>query len=77
MKKVKYLVAVIFALFIIGPFTVKAEELVTCDFNDLIISGRIRTDADNCEKIIVNSPKNLNLISNLTWLKEIEFINFL
>lgn len=75
MRRIKYLMAIIFSLFIIGPFTVKAEEIVTCNFNDIIIGGKIRTDANNCDKIIVNNPKNLNLISNLTWLKEIEFIN--
>ena len=77
MKKFKwqYLI-IIFALFLFLPCTTKAEEqIVTCKMEDLIISNKLRTDADNCSKVIVQDEKYLGYIKQMPWLKEIEFAN--
>ncbi len=76
MKKVKYLIAIIFSLFIIGPFTVQAEEIQACNLDDIVtIRGVIKSNAKDCDRVIVSSTKNLDIIYKLDWIKEIEFTN--
>ena len=70
MKKVKYLIAIIFSLFIIGPFTVQAEEIQACNLDDIVtIRGVIKSNAKDCDRVIVSSTKNLDIIYKLDWIK--------
>ena len=75
MKKVKYLIAIVFSLFIMGPLTVQAEEIQVCNLDDIVTRGIIKSNAEGCERVIVSNTKNLNVIYKLNWIKEIEFTN--
>ncbi len=72
MKKFVFSILVIFLMIII-PKPVLAEELTTCNLDDVVVDHMLISEVNNCDRIIVNTQTNLNKIDDLDGIKEIEF----